>query len=153
MHHGANADMVAEDGEGADATADHAVMENAAADMQVTGDDAVENMEVTSSTVVNDVQPSVLVDVDVDSVVEDGVLLAVSKDVAKTVASEAEPVSSENVTDDDFSIDVGGGGPKEKASVTLDLVMLHKSEQATTNVTLTVLSSGVLSKLKTVAMG
>ncbi|KAG2784142.1 hypothetical protein PC129_g19943 [Phytophthora cactorum] len=54
-HHGTNADMVAEDGEGADATADHVVMENAAADMQVTGDDAVENMEVTSSTVVNDV--------------------------------------------------------------------------------------------------
>ncbi|KAG3079257.1 hypothetical protein PI124_g9134 [Phytophthora idaei] len=55
MHHGANADMVAEDGEGTDAAADHATMENAAADMQVTGDDAVENMEVTSGTVVNGV--------------------------------------------------------------------------------------------------
>ncbi|KAG3027538.1 hypothetical protein PC119_g7329 [Phytophthora cactorum] len=43
--------------------------------------------------------------------------------------------------------------PKEKASVTLDLVVLHKSEQATTNVAVAVLSSGVLSKLKTVAMG
>ncbi|KAG3079253.1 hypothetical protein PI124_g9137 [Phytophthora idaei] len=72
---------------------------------------------------------------------------------AQDGASEAERVSSENVTDDDFSIDVGGGGPKEKAPVRLDLAVLHKSEQATTNAAVTVLISGVPSKLKTVAMG
>ncbi|KAG3107738.1 hypothetical protein PI124_g8988 [Phytophthora idaei] len=47
--------MVAEDGEGADAAAHHRKLQNAAADVQVTGADAVENMEVTSGTVVNDV--------------------------------------------------------------------------------------------------
>ncbi|KAG3165973.1 hypothetical protein PC128_g19825 [Phytophthora cactorum] len=55
MHHGANEDMVAEDGEDADAAVDHATIENAAVDMQETGDNAVGNMEVTSGTVVNDV--------------------------------------------------------------------------------------------------
>ncbi|KAF1782221.1 hypothetical protein GQ600_10610 [Phytophthora cactorum] len=55
MHHGANEDMVAEDGEDAYAAIDHATIENAAVDMQETGDDAVGNMAVTSGTVVNDV--------------------------------------------------------------------------------------------------
>ncbi|KAG2783970.1 hypothetical protein JG687_00001084 [Phytophthora cactorum] len=33
---------------------------------------------------------------------------------AQDGAGEAERVSSENVTDDDFSIDVGGGGPQRE---------------------------------------